>query len=64
MWWSPRRIPWDIVESVGNVDTVIQTMLPETRLRVVENDGNWSLVVAKGVRTGWTELSNTSGLSI
>ena len=29
--------------------------------RVVENDGNWS---AKGVRPGWTELSNTSGLSI
>ena len=47
----------DIMESVGDVDTVIQTMLPGTRLRVVENDGAWSLVAVKGVRLGWIEIS-------
>ena len=47
----------DIVESLGDVDTVIQTMLPGTRLRVVENDGAWSLVAVKGVRLGWIEIS-------
>ena len=47
----------DILETVGDASSAMETVPPGTTLRVVQTIGTWSLVAADGVRLGWVETA-------
>ena len=44
----------DILASPNDADSLVETLAPGVRVRVVESAGAWSLIASDGVKLGWT----------
>ncbi|MDE0522431.1 MAG: caspase family protein [Boseongicola sp.] len=52
----------DVIESLGDLQSVPETVAPGTTVRVVERAGGWSLVAVQGVRLGWIRTARLAEL--
>ena len=52
----------DVIESLGDLQSVLETVAPGTTVRVAEQADGWSLVAVQGVRLGWIRTASLAEL--